>query len=388
MPPARRAGLRGLRDADGLLLDRALVLVFPGPDSATGEDLVEFHCHGGRAVVAAVEAALCTAPGIRTALPGEFTRRALMNGRIDLAEAEGLADLLEAETEGQRRAALTASEGQVSRAVRGWLTRVAAIAAQVEASLDFAEEGDVASEDNLFDDARTAAARLRQDILTILAAPPVERLRDGIRVVIAGPPNSGKSTLLNLMAERDAAIVSAYAGTTRDRVDVPVQRGGIAYLLTDTAGLRDADDPVERIGVTLAGEAIAAADILLWLGDDPPPRAAAMWIHSRADAAGRGATPSGRVAAVRHDRQESVDALWSLIGDAATRLLPTPDDLPLKRAQRERCANAAGDLILEDDVVIAAEQLRRVAGEFGAILGIDASEAMLDALFSRFCIGK
>ena len=376
-PPPRRAGLRALRAQDGTVLDRALVLAFPGPASATGEDLIEFHCHGGRAVVAAVEAAL----------PGEFTRRAVTNCRLDLAEAEGLADLLEAETEGQRRAAMAASEGEVSRAIRGWMDRVARIAAQVEASLDFAEEGDVDAEADLFGRARADAAILRVEIDAVLSTPPVERLRDGIRVVVAGPPNSGKSTLLNLMAEREAAIVSPHSGTTRDRVEVPVQRDGIAYLLTDTAGLTDADDPVERIGVALAARAIDEADIVLWLGNEPPPRPA-LWVHSRADVAGREAMPAGRTIAVRQDRRDTVTAMWKMVGAAASALLPSTDTLALKRGQRDRCRQAADALGLAGDVLIAAEQLRTASGELGAILGIDASEAVLDALFARFCIGK
>lgn len=388
LPLPRRTGLRALRDGEGALLDRALVLVFPGPGSATGEDLVELHCHGGRAVVSAVERALLACPGVRLAEPGEFTRRALANGRIDLAEAEGLADLLEAETEAQRRAALAASEGQVSRAVRGWLDRVLAIAARVEAMLDFAEEGDVGAEAELLRGARDEAAALRDEIEQVLARPPVERLRDGVRVVIGGPPNGGKSTLLNLLAARDAAIVSPQSGTTRDRVEVPVQREGASYLLTDTAGLNDAADPVERIGVARATEAIAAADLLLWLGDDPPPRADAMWVHARADLPGRERMPAGRQVAVRQDWPASIEALWAVIADRSGRLLPSSDDLPLKRRQRDACASAAAALTLDADPLIAAEQLRLAGKALGAVLGRDATEGMFDALFSRFCLGK
>lgn len=388
LPEPRRAALRALRDGDGALLDRALVLIFPGPGSATGEDLVELHCHGGRAVVAAVEAALLARPHVRRAEPGEFTRRALLNGRIDLAEAEGLADLLEAETEGQRRAALAASEGQVSRAVRGWLDRVLALAAVVEASLEFAEEGDVARETDLLDRARQEAAALRAEIGAALAAPPVERLYDGVRVVIGGPPNSGKSTLLNLLAARDAAIVSPISGTTRDRIEAPVQRGGSAFLLTDTAGLTVADDPVERIGVARAEDAIAAADLLLWLGDDRPPRPDAIWVHARADLPGRDAPPAGRHIAIRQDRLETIAQLWDLIARRSASLLPGGDALPLKARQREACGRSVEQLSLDADPVLAAEQLRSAAGALAGVLGLNAPEAMLDALFGRFCIGK
>ncbi|WP_375391149.1 tRNA uridine-5-carboxymethylaminomethyl(34) synthesis GTPase MnmE [uncultured Sphingomonas sp.] len=388
LPPPRRAGLRALRDRTGALLDRALVLTFPGPDSATGDDLVELHCHGGRAVIAAVEAALLEQDEVRAAQPGEFTRRALTNGRIDLAEAEGLADLLEAETEAQRRVALAASEGAVSRAVRGWLDRLADIAARVEASLDFAEEDDLGSEAALLAGVRADADLLRQEIEAVLSRPPVERVRDGVRVVIGGPPNSGKSTLLNLLTERDAAIVSPVAGTTRDRVEAPIQRSGVAYLLTDTAGLTDAVDPVERIGVGLAEAAMEAADLLIWLGDEPPPRDDALWVHARADLPGREVMPAGPTLAIRQDRAYSIAALWDAVAQRVEELLPTADALPLRREQREACANAGALLSLPADPLLAAEQLRIAAGALGTVLGTNATEAMLEALFSRFCLGK
>ena len=388
LPDPQRAGLRALRDSHGALLDRALVLVFPGPDSATGENLVELHCHGGRAVVAAVERELLARPGLRAAEPGEFTRRALLSGRVDLAEAEGLADLLEAETDAQRRAALIASEGQVSRAIKGWLDRVTALAAQVEASLDFAEEGDVARETDLLRHVRTGAAALRGEIKQALAEPPVERLRDGIRVVIGGPPNSGKSTLLNLLAAREAAIVSPHSGTTRDRVEAPVSRAGVAWLLTDTAGLVDAADPVERIGVARAEQAIATADLLIWLGDEPPPRPDALWVHARSDLPGRQALPPGCMLAIRQDQPRTVEMLWRMLDERSASLLPDPDALPLKRHQHDACALVAEQLVLDPDALLAAEQLRLAGKALSGVLGLDATEAMLDALFSRFCVGK
>lgn len=388
LPSPRQASLRPLRDRTGALLDRALVIAFPGPNSATGEDLVEIHCHGGRAVVAAVTAAMMETGNAREAEPGEFTRRALANGRIDLAQAEGLADLLEAETEGQRRAALLASEGRISSAIHGWLATIADLSARVEATLDYAEEGDVGIEAALIASVRDDAAALRQTLLSVLAAPPVERLRDGIRVVIGGPPNSGKSTLLNLLSERDAAIVSPHAGTTRDRIEAPVRRGDLAYLLIDTAGLADATDPVERIGVGRAEEAIAAADLLLWLAETPPPRDDALWIHARSDLPGRAELPAPRDISISQFDAASIDALWASI-DARTRaLLPSPDDLPLKARQRAVCANVAQELELERDSLIAAEQLRTAARSLGTVLGVDATEATLEALFSRFCLGK
>lgn len=386
LPPPRTASLRGLRDGEGRLLDRALVLLFPGPRSATGEDLVELHCHGGRAVVAALIGA-ALAVGAREAEPGEFTRRALLNGRIDLAQAEGLADLLEAETEAQRRAALTASEGQVSQAIRGWLTLLAELSARLEATLDYAEDGDVDEAVQLAS-LRADALQLGTEIQGVLGAPPVERIRDGLRVVIGGPPNAGKSTLLNLMSDREAAIVSPHAGTTRDRLEAPVRRGDLAYVLTDTAGLTDAADPVERIGVTRAEEAIAAADVLIWLADTPPPRPDAIWVHGRADLPVRCRLPEGPLLAVARSDPASISALWELVDQRARALLPSLSDLPFKAQQRAACASAAESLLLDADPLIAGEQLRTATRALGSVLGVDATEQMLDALFSRFCLGK
>lgn len=391
LPAPRRAGLRPLRDGEGALLDSALMLCFPGPATATGEDLVELHCHGGRAVVAAVEAALAAQPGVRRAEPGEFTRRALLNGRIDLAEAEGLADLLEAQTERQRRAAISAVEGRVSQALRGWMDRLSALSAMIEAMLDFAEEDDVPLD-------TAVAARIRQDMDALAAAmlevverPPVDRLHDGIRVVLAGPPNSGKSTLLNLLVEREAAIVSPIAGTTRDRIEASVLRGGIAYVLTDTAGLaEDTDDVIEAIGITRAQEAIDQADILLWLADTPPPREDALWLHSRADVPGREGLPAGRQLAVRRDDGASIAALWHAVAERAASLLPREDAVGFKRHQQDQCRLAAQALLAapKADALLMAEELRVARQALAGLLGVSATETMLDALFGRFCLGK
>lgn len=387
LPRDRVVGLRALRDADGALLDRALVLVFQGPATATGEDVVELHCHGGRAVVAAVGATLGALPSLRPALPGEFTRRALENGRIDLIEAEGLADLLEAETESQRVASLSAAEGRVSRRIHGWMEQIAELSARVEAMIDFSEEDDVdvVALPPLVD----AAHDIASDIAAVLDAPPVERVRDGVRVVIAGPPNSGKSTLLNLLAERDAAIVSPVSGTTRDRIEAPVQRGGVAYVLTDTAGLRETDDTVEAIGIDRAAAAMAVADILVWLADTPPPDARALCLHGRADLPERRDGPAGRLAVSAFDAA-SVAGVWRAIEQRAGRLLPTLDQLPVKAAQRNDLGVVVALLrtVPRKDVLLLAEVLRQARTMLAALLGMDATEAALEALFSRFCIGK
>ena len=390
VPPARRASLRVLRDAEGGVLDRALVLVFPGPDSVTGEDLAELHCHGGRAVVDAVERALAAASGLQRAEAGAFTRRALTNGRIDLAEAEGLADLLAAETERQRVAAMSAAEGGISRAIRDWLDRIAMLAARIEATLDFADEGDVEDDgtgDGGIDDVLAGMREIAGEIEAVLATPPIERLHDGVRVVLGGPPNSGKSTLINLLSDRDVAIVSPIAGTTRDRVEASVVRDGVPYVLIDTAGLTETDDVVERIGISRAEEALATADIVLWLGDDAPPRDA-LWLFPKADLPERRIVPAGRVGVSKADHQP-IDALWRCIGVRAEKLLPKRGATALNRTQRAASAQAARFLSSNaDDPIMIAEDLRSATGALATILGIDATEAMLDRLFGKFCIGK
>ncbi|WHU01566.1 tRNA uridine-5-carboxymethylaminomethyl(34) synthesis GTPase MnmE [Sphingomonas sp. NIBR02145] len=391
LPKPRRAAVRALRDpADGALLDRAIVLCFPGPNTATGEDLAEFHLHGGRAVVRAVEAALAARPGLRSAEPGEFTRRALIHGRIDLSEAEGLGDLLMAETEAQRRSAIRSAEGAVRRAVEDWTDRLLGLAARVEAELDHSDEDDVADA-ALLPVIRSGAASLAADIEAIADRPPVERLRDGIRVVLAGPPNAGKSSLLNAMAGRDAAIVSPISGTTRDRIEAPVVRGGIAWLLIDTAGLAALPgDEIEAIGIARAQAAQAEADILLWLGDETPPaHDHLLWLNPRADLPGRGAS-EGRLS-LSSRTGEGIDALWQALARLAGDLLPPPDQMALNARQRELSQGAAAALRAierENDLLLIAEHLRSAMRAFDAITGRAGVEAMLDALFGRFCIGK
>ncbi len=391
VPLPRRAAVRALHDpADGALLDRAIVLCFPGPNTATGEDLAEFHLHGGRAVVRAFEAALAIRPGLRSAEPGEFTRRALFHGRIDLSEAEGLGDLLMAETEAQRRSAIRSAEGAVRRAVQGWTDRLLALAARVEAELDHSDEDDVADA-ALLPAIRSGALSLAADIAAIADRPPVERLRDGIRVVLAGPPNAGKSSLLNAMAGRDAAIVSSISGTTRDRIEAPVVRGGIAWLLVDTAGLADLPgDEIEAIGIARAQAAQAEADILLWLGDEaPPPHDHLIWLNPRADLPGRD-SGEGRLS-LSSRTGEGVDGLWEAMAGLAAGLLPLPDQMALNARQRELSQGAAAALAAigqERDLLLIAEHLRSAMRAFDAITGRVGVEAMLDALFGRFCIGK
>lgn len=390
LPAARRAGLRRLVDpATHALLDRAVVLVFPGPNSPTGEDVVELHLHGGRAVVTAVQSALAVLPALRRAEPGEFTRRALMHGRIDLAEAEGLGDLLMAETERQRRAAMASVDGRVSRSVAGWADVLLAVSARVEAALDFSDEDDVGEG---FDPSIGEALQsLTESIGAVLAVPPVERLHDGVRIVLAGPRNAGKSTLLNALVDRDAAIVSPIAGTTRDLIEVPVVRDGIAYLFTDTAGLTDSThDPIEAIGIERARAALELADIALWLDDQPPPKhIPAIWLYPRADCRPVSDQPLRvPVSAVTGD---GLAGLWARLDSAAQKLLPSGDSLALNQRQRACCVECHAALRLAgeaEDPLIVAEQLRLARRALDRLIGRVDVEAMLDALFGRFCIGK
>ena len=390
LPPPRRARLSSLRDPrDGSLLDRALTLWFPGPNTATGEDLAELHCHGGRAVVAAVEEALGSLAGLRRAEAGEFTRRAFDNGRLDLNAVEGLADLLAAETQQQRRAALLMTEGHFSQRVEGWRRTLLDLSAMTEAALDFSDEDDVPDEGidlQIRHDIRILAA----DVEAVLASPSAERLRDGVRVVLAGPPNAGKSTLLNRLVGREAAIVSDMAGTTRDRIEVPAALGGSAFLFTDTAGLRDrTSDAIEAIGIDRARDALAAADIILWLGPAQDiPRDDAILVAAQSDRH-EGEDRAGlRLSALTG---EGMGDLISILLERATTLLPGEGDYALHRRQRDAAALLHAHLKLahgSDDLLIVAEELRQARQAIDQLTGQASTEDMLDHLFAGFCIGK
>ncbi len=388
LPPPRRAGVRRLRDASGAALDQALVLVFPGPATATGEDLVEFHVHGGRAVVRAVSAALAAEPGLRPAEPGEFTRRALTNGRIDLAQAEGLADLLAAEGEAARRAALSAAEGEVSRQVAAWSARLVAQSARLEAQIDFADEDDVAADPAALAALRQEIDALAAELRSAAATPPTERLRDGIRVVLAGPPNSGKSSLLNALAERDVAIATPIAGTTRDRLEAPVLRGGTAWLLIDVAGLRDtADDAVEAIGIARAREAIDGADIVVWLGDESPPAPEMLAVHARCDLPDRAGSDSGRLG-VSTVTGEGLAVLWQALETRGADLVPRVDQVAFNRRQLDCLGTASAALKPVADPILLAEHLRSARRALDGLTGAADIDRLLDDVFGRFCIGK
>lgn len=389
VPPPRRATLRALHDADGRLLDRALLLWFPGADSATGEDLAELHLHGGRAVVAAVLGSLAAFPGCRPAEAGEFTRRAFLHGRLDLAEAEGLADLLAAETEIGRRQALGLAEGGLSRMVDAWRLRLLGLSARAEAMLEFGDDGDdVLPDPGLVGD----IAAFVEELALCLTLPPAERLRNGFRVVVAGPTNSGKSSLVNAIAGRQVAIATADAGTTRDLIEAPVQLDGIPIVLIDSAGLRDAKDAVERIGIELAWQAIASADLLLWLGDDARPRSeGCLHVHARADLPGRKVPPPDRDVTISVDDGTGLQELRHSIVAYLRTMLPGENMVLLNGRHRELIAACVAELTnIEEGMPpeIVAEHLRTAAAVVDRIVGRSGVEDMLDRLFGQFCIGK
>lgn len=400
IPAPRRLSLRNLRAADGAVLDRALVAIFPGPATATGEDVAEFHLHGGAAVIAAVLAAITALPDVRLAEPGEFTRRAFAGGRLDLAEVEGLADLVAAETDAQRRQALALAGGALSRAADQWRERSLAVLAEAEAGLDFAEdEGDVAARidtatqatlcgfvaelESLLDDARRGA-----------------RLRDGLTIVVTGPPNVGKSSLVNALSERDAAIVAPLAGTTRDTIEVAIDLDGIAAVLIDTAGLRETDDPIEAEGIRRARARAADADLVIRVTDATSSNAGSLRIapgpgldvvnktdlHGADAGAGSGAW---RVSATRGD---GLPELRAYLAEWAAGVLRPGEPALLSHARHSAAfvdaAEALRDAAATDDAVLRAESLRRAAQAFGRIAGRVGVEDVLDRIFARFCIGK
>ncbi len=389
LPPPRRASLAKLRDDAGALLDEALVLWFPGPNTATGEDLAELHCHGGRAVIAAVEAALAALTGLRRAEPGEFTRRAFANGRIDLAEAEGLGDLLSAETELQRAAAVANAGGALSRQVEVWRERVLGFSAEVEGVLDFSDEEDSADLPECF---TWNIGALADELGAWIARPRSERLGEGFRVVLAGPPNAGKSTLFNALVESEAAITSPIAGTTRDVIERLVAIAGVPFTFVDTAGLR-ADSPadaVEAIGIARAEAELVRADLVLWLGPKGEGPLGVWEIAAQADRESFTRKQAARFT-LSAMTGEGVAALKQDLVEVARDALPKPGEAALNARQHARLSEAAEALEATrnlSDPLLVAEELRRARLAFDRLIGRATTEDMLDTLFGRFCIGK
>ena len=397
-PAPRRASLRTLRAADGTPLDRALVLWFPGPASYTGEDSAELHLHGGRAVVAAVSAAL-VALGLRPAEPGEFTRRAFLHGRLDLTEAEGIADLIDAETEAQRRQALRQAEGALAGAARGWAERLTRLLAQQEAAIEFAEEG---LPSDLDERVRDGAAALGAEIAAQLAdGGAAERLREGLEVAILGAPNVGKSSLLNALLGREAAIVSDRPGTTRDVVEGRLALAGLPVTLADTAGLRAGAEAIEAEGIRRARRRGEEADIVLavFAADAPPDaetlallaRRAAVVVANRCDLADPPADYAGQAPlAVSARTGAGLAALRDRLAEEAARRAGGAGLLtrPRHRAALEETARWLAEAGAAPVPELASEALRQALRALGRLTGAVGVEQVLDAVFGEFCIGK
>lgn len=391
LPPVRRAAVRTL-SWQGEDLDQALMLVFEEGASFTGEAVVELQLHGSPAVMAAVLRALSAQPGLRLAEPGEFTRRALERGRLDLAQVEGLADLLSAETEAQRRQAQRVLAGAVGRRAEGWRRRLVRAAALLEATIDFVEE-DVPEE--VRPEVSALLAAVRADMAAELSGVgAAERVRDGFEVAIVGRPNAGKSTLLNALAGREAALTSSVAGTTRDVIEVRMDIAGLAVTLLDTAGLRESGDAVERMGVERARTRAAAADLRLFLvapGEAPdgvtlgPEDLVVVGkadLHPEIAGAVSGLTGQGL--------DELVTRIGALLGQRAA----TAGTITRVRHQaaliRADAALSAAERALEAGmgVELVAEDIRGAMRALDALVGRVDVEHILDEVFSSFCIGK
>jgi len=386
LPAPRRASLRKLvRPSDGRLLDEALVLIFPGPGSFTGEDSVEFHCHGSIAVVAAVQEALGDL-GVRAAEPGEFTRRAFESGRLDLTQAEALSDLIAAETETQRDQALAQAGGRLRSLAERWRAELVGIAAELEAGLDFSDEADVADSLEASGRSRLALERLGADVAAALATAPVaERVRNGLTIAITGPPNAGKSSLLNALVGREAAIVTPVPGTTRDVIEVHMDVGGRAVVLLDTAGLRDTDDPVEAEGIARARARAVTADLVLDLGPGGN-------IVNRIDELGHDAGLHDGRLFISARTGAGLDSLEQWLAAWAVRQIPSGEPSVVTSArQRELLESTLAALrraAAITDPVLVAEEVRSGAVALGRLTGQISPEEILGAIFSRFCIGK
>lgn len=402
IPEPRRAVRRIFRDpSTGAMIDDGLVLWFAGPASETGEDVAELHLHGGRAIVAAVFRVLGGLEGFRPAEAGEFTRRALLNGKLDLAAVEGLGDLVAAETEAQRRQAIAQFRGALSAKVEAWRGRLVKIMARLEAGIDFSDEGDVPAD--LLRPAIEIALALADEIRTVLAdAPRGERLREGFVVAIAGPPNVGKSTLLNRLAERDVAIVSALPGTTRDPIEVALDLKGVPVVLVDTAGMRESRDPIEVEGVKRALARAASADLVLWLTEAggpspaPPSGTKTIAVRTKADLIDSEAQRSLRdkePVLISAKTGAGMVRLLDLLAHEADALGGEP---ALVTRERQRMALAEALKRLESALGVAvagkeelvAEELRMAANALGRITGRIGVEEVLGEIFRSFCIGK
>jgi tRNA modification GTPase len=401
LPEPRAAALRAFRDpGTGEAIDKGFVIFFPAPKTYTGEDYAEFHVHGGRAVIAAMVKAIGGIAGTRPADPGEFTRRAMVNGKMDLAEVEGLADLIDAETEWQRRAALRQSEGVLGRQTAIWRGALLGAAALLEAEIDFPEEEGVPG---------STGRRVGEILAPVLAGLQAEiaagraseRLREGATVVIAGPPNAGKSTLLNALARRDVAIVSPFAGTTRDIIEVHLDLGGCPVGLIDTAGLRESFDAVEEIGIFRAREKAESADLVLWLSEacapvPPGVQGGEVWpVFTKSDLlspAERHSLPLGLY--ISAENGENLDLLLKKMEDFAHATVSDGHAGLIARERHRKAFEGAAlalGRILEDpgsSAELLAEDLRVAMVSLQRLTGMVDVEDILGEIFVRFCIGK
>ena len=399
LPPARRASLRRLRAPDGETLDHALVLWFPGPASYTGEDAAELHLHGGRSVIAGVMEAL-TAAGLREAEPGEFTRRAFLHGKIDLTAAEGIADLVAAETAAQRRQALHQADGGLAKLYSAWTERLARLLAHQEAAIEFAEDG---LPTDLDAKARAGAGELRAEIEAHLAdARRGELLREGLVFAIIGAPNAGKSSLLNALVGREAAIVSARAGTTRDIVEARLDLAGVPVTLSDTAGLREAGDEIEAEGIKRAERRAQEAQLVItvFAADEPPDSETLHWVGPEAlvlvnkcDLAPAPAVIADIPAmAVSAREGTGLGTLRDRLAEAALRLTGAGQGNQLTRLRHRAALTEAATLLAEAEGTglpeLTAEALRAALFALGRLTGRVGVEEILDIVFRDFCIGK
>jgi len=398
---ARRATLRLLR-SQGTVIDEAVCLWFPGPASFTGEDCVEFQCHGAQSVLALMLKTLAGFDGCRLAEPGEFSRRAFENGRMDLAAIEGLGDLIDSETEYQRQQAVRQMMGGLSREIDQWRSDLIAVLALFEADLDFSDEGDIDGRVLDLAEARLKAVRDRM-VVALASSGRGERLREGLTVVLAGPPNSGKSTLLNALARRDVAIVSSIAGTTRDIVEARLDLSGYPVTILDTAGMRETLDPIENEGIRRMLARAEAADLVLWLSsalevETPPPvsirqlgdRVVTVLTHrDQADVSQKGLAISA-ISGI------GMDDLIRFLTDRAAHTLATGEEgVVLTRARHqdavveaEAAINRALVVLHSTGTELVVEEVRLAMRAIGRITGHVGVEDVLDQLFSHFCIGK